>query len=363
MNKIVLVFGTRPELIKLAPVIYEFNKSGLKDNLIVVNTNQHNTLLEPHLKLFNIIPDYTLDINNNFNNLSLLGSAILEKLNELLISIKSKGNIKAIITQGDTSTAFCSSLFAFYNKIPVHHVEAGLRTQNINEPFPEEFHRKVISSVSSFHYAPTEYSKNNLLQEGYPENRILVCGNTIIDSIQLIEKLNKQNNIKTIANSIICTIHRRENLDENIIKHLNLIKTLALHYQHHNFIIIKHPNPKVEQALSSTSLKELSNINVINPLQYSDMLNLIKTAKLIISDSGGLQEEASYFLKPILILRNCTERFESIQNKIGVCFNEKLDNINTVFEKMLNLNIKESMKYIYGDGNASKKIVQHIKTL
>jgi UDP-N-acetylglucosamine 2-epimerase (non-hydrolysing) len=363
MKKIILAFGTRPELIKLAPVIKEFIDKGLRENLIVVNTHQHSSILTQHLDLFDIQPDYTLNIDNNFNNLSKLSSLIIKELHRLFSNIGKVEDIKAFIVQGDTSSAFCSSLFAFYNQIPVHHIEAGLRTYHIKEPFPEEFHRHAISHIAAYHYAPTELNKQNLLKEGFSEKSIIVSGNTIIDSIKLIEKKGKEINIDIPENCIICTIHRRENHGKIFTEFIEKLKSLALSFRNYNFILIKHPNPALKEVITHSRLEKFSNVKIIEPLSYPEMLALIRSSGLLISDSGGLQEEASYFLKPIIVLRNYTERQESIQNNMSVCYNDTYGNIIDVFENMLNMKFDVSKKYLYGDGLASQRIFENIKSI
>ena len=360
MSKILLIFGTRPELIKLAPIIYEFEKRGLRNNLITINTNQHNSLLHEIIEEFNIEIDYTLNINNNYNNLSILSAEITSKLEHLLNKIYRSDDINSIIIQGDTTSAYCAALVAFYNKIPIHYVEAGLRTYNNKSPFPEEFHRRVISHAADYLYAPTESAKRNLTDEGFNHDKIVVTGNTIIDSILLMERLNRNHYNDGDENMVLCTIHRRENHGKNIVKYINSIIKLAKKNPEYTFVIIKHPNPEVRYILDKYAPSQIKNITISNPISYSRMLNLIKTSRLIISDSGGLQEEAGFFLKPIIVLRNTTERIESIQNNIAVCVKFDDQDFALLFEKMKELKIDKSNKFIYGTGNGAFIIVNKI---
>ena len=360
MNKTVLLFGTRPELIKLAPVIYEFEKRGRKNELIIVNTNQHASLLQKIVVDFKIEIDHTLDINNKSNNLSILSAEIISKLEHLVKEISQTNTITGIIIQGDTTSTYCASLVAFYNKIPVHYIEAGLRTYDNTKPFPEEFHRRVISHATAYFYAPTESSKNNLLNEGFNPQKIIMSGNTIIDSILLMDKFNSCRDKDYGTNTILCTIHRRENQGRNIVNYIDSIIKLAIKNSEYKFVIIRHPNPKIKQILDKYASNQSKNLIITDPIPYSNMLNLIRSSRLIISDSGGLQEEASFFLKPIIILRNSTERIESIQRKIAVCTKIDANGLDSLFDKMINLKIEASNKYLYGTGKAAEIIVDNI---
>lgn len=360
MSKTVLLFGTRPELIKLAPVIREFEKRGIRNELIVINTNQHDSLLHGIAEDFNLEIDYTLEINNKSNNLSILSAEITNKIEHLFQKINQTDSITSVIIQGDTTSTYCASLVAFYNKIPVHYVEAGLRTYDINKPFPEEFHRRVISHAAEYLYAPTESSKKNLLHEGFNPDKIIVTGNTIIDSIRMIDKLNNVQGIDCDQNIVLCTIHRRENQGENVENYIRSIVRLASEYAEYKFVIIRHPNPKIKKIIDNYSASQSKNLVISDPQPYPKMLNLIRCSRLIISDSGGLQEEASYFLKPIIILRNTTERIESIENKIAVCTNIGTNGLDALFIKMKDLKIDESNKYLYGSGNAAQLIVGNV---
>jgi len=360
MNKILLIFGTRPELIKLAPIIHEFEKRGSRNELITINTNQHNSLLFKIVEDFKIKIDYTLDIDNKSNNLSILSAQITSKLESLFRKISQTDTIISVIIQGDTTSTYCASLVAFYNKIDIHYVEAGLRTYDKTRPFPEEFHRRVISHAADYLYAPTQSAKHNLIDEGFERAKIILTGNTIIDSILLMDKLNKSQAYYCENNTVLCTIHRRENQGEGIIIFIESIIKLAKKYSDYKFVIIRHPNPKVKEILDRYSLNQSNNLTFSDPVSYAEMLNLIKCARLIISDSGGLQEEACFFLKPIIILRNTTERIESIQNNIAVCTKLDSKDLDPLFKKMKDFKIDASKKYLYGTGNAAQIIVKNI---
>lgn len=360
MSKILIIFGTRPELIKLAPIISEFENRGVGNRLIIINTNQHSSLLREIVEDFDIAIDNTLEINNRSNNLAILSSEITIRLEHLLKEINQKDTISSVIVQGDTTSSFCASLVAFYNKIPIHYVEAGLRTYDNSTPFPEEFYRRVISHAAEYLYAPTESAKKNLLEEGFKHDKIIVTGNTVIDSILLMDKLNHYDGIDDYQNTILCTIHRRENHGSNIVIYINSIVKLAFENPEYNFVIIRHPNPEIMQVLDRHSSTQSKNLTISDPLPYSKILNLIRSSRLIISDSGGLQEEASFFLKPIIVLRNSTERIESIRNNIAVCVTSEHKNLDSQFKRMIGLKIDESNKFLYGEGNAAKMIVDNI---
>lgn len=360
MNKTLLIFGTRPELIKLAPVIYEFERRGCRNELIIINTNQHNSLLHEIVKDFSIEIDHTLDINNTSNNLSILSAEITSKLELLLKKISQTDTIVSVIIQGDTTSTYCASLVAFYNKIAVHYVEAGLRTYDNSRPFPEEFHRRVISHTAEYFYAPTESSKKNLVDEGFKAEKIIVTGNTIIDSILIMNKLKHFQGDDCEQNTVLCSIHRRENQGENNVNYIESIIKLSINNPDYKFVIIRHPNPKIMQILDKYSSNQSKNLIISDPVPYSKMLNLIRSSRLIISDSGGLQEEASFFLKPMIILRNTTERIESIQNNIAVCTKIDTHDLDSLFKKTKDLKIDNSNQYLYGTGNAAQIIVNNI---
>ncbi len=359
MNKTILVFGTRPELIKLFPIISEFKKRGLRDRLIVINSNQHYSLLDQLIDLFEVDIDYNLNINNTSNNLSILTSEIIKELEIAIQQIELNNHVNAIIVQGDTSTTFCSSIVAFYHKIDIHYVEAGLRTDDISKPFPEEFHRRVISHAAKFLYAPTKSARNNLINEGFFSDQIIVTGNTIIDTIQLMEA-NFEPQIESNENNLVlCTMHRRENHGNKFVSFYESLVSLAKDYPTYNFKLIKHPNPEVQKVIDSSSIQLPENLTISNPIPYPKMIDLLQNSCLIITDSGGLQEEASYFLKPMIVLRDSTERIESIKSGIAICHSGEYS-LEKPFLKMKDLIIDDCNKYLYGSGKAAEMIVDKI---
>ncbi len=357
--KSILVFGTRPELIKLAPVIIEYKNRGLRDNLIVINTNQHNHLLDKVIGLFEIDVNHTLDIDNMSNNLAVLSSEILKNLDTTIQNLLTDYNIGSIIVQGDTTTSYCASIVGFYNKIPIHYIEAGLRTYDISRPFPEEFHRISISHIASFLYAPTDSARQNLIKEGFDNNKILVTGNTIIDSLVLFGSVHETNKEASFNDIVLITMHRRENHGQRYTSIVRSLIKLAKNHSEYKFLLINHPNPDVQKVIDHFSSRLPSNMQVSNHLSYKEMLDVINKSKLIISDSGGLQEEASFFLKPMIILRDSTERVESIKSKIAVCLSPH-KTLEQLFEEIINYTVSHSNKYLYGNGNAAKLIVDNI---
>ncbi|MGN6492509.1 MAG: non-hydrolyzing UDP-N-acetylglucosamine 2-epimerase [Agriterribacter sp.] len=321
VNKILFVIGTRPELIKVAPIIYEFKKKGFED-YAVVSTGQHRNLLTKYWKLFDIYPDYSLDILSPSQSLSRLTAKAITELDNLILLFQESGQKPDIIlAQGDTTTVMAASMVAFYNKIKFFHLEAGLRSFHLDQPFPEEYNRKVASISAYAHLAPTEISKQNLSSEGIDESKIHVVGNTIVDALELMrrsEKFDEVNfndpelQINNKTDIVIITCHRRENQGENLLNIINAISFLASRYTKYFFVWLKHPNPQVKSLIEEADINQRSNFLSIDPLDYLDTLKLISRAKIIITDSGGIQEEAPSFGKPLIVLREVTERPEAV---------------------------------------------------
>ena len=335
-NLVLIFFGTRPEVIKLFPIINLLIEKKIQYKLVF--TAQHTSLYED-VKHLIPIPDYNFKIDDKKHSLSEKLSLIISKSGELI----EKLTPKLIIVQGDTLSSLGPSISAFYNKISVGHVEAGLRTYNQNSPFPEELHRQIISKTSRFNWAPTFNAKKNLEKEGV-EN-ILVTGNTIIDASSCF------NFPITYEDKILITIHRRENFGDSIIKIFKDLNKLAKKFKNLEFIFPLHPNPKV---VKNKDL--LDNINIINPLKYEEFLKLLSKVKFVISDSGGIQEECAFFRKKILICRNETERIEGIDCGLSKLVGNK---INENFS-WANNNPQWNGNNPYGDGKASERIVDDI---
>lgn len=368
MNKknILFVFGTRPEVIKLAPVILELKKYPDKYNVIICNTEQQKELSNQTLAYFNLKADINLDCMRPNQSLAEVQSRILTALD----SVFSEKEIDATIVQGDTMTVLCGALTSFYRKIPVFHVEAGLRSYDIYEPFPEEVMRQMTSRVAELNFAPTEKNKNALLKEDISEKKIYVTGNTVIDALfclsedtmNVSSEFYKEKGIPVDDKVVLITAHRRENHGERINRILDAIEHLVNKYQDHHFIIPVHPNPNVKDKIHSR-LEKYSNVYLLKPLDYPYLVYLMKNAKLILTDSGGIQEEAPSFGCPTLVMRYETERQEGIDAGVSVLVGADYDKIVNLSCEILDKTKSDSRlkaQNPYGTGNSSKKIEEII---
>ncbi|MDO8549164.1 MAG: UDP-N-acetylglucosamine 2-epimerase (non-hydrolyzing) [Ignavibacteria bacterium] len=374
MKKILIVFGTRPEAIKLAPVIKELKKSR-KFKVVLCSTGQHNEMLKQMNSLFGIKINYDLGIMRYNQNLSNLTIEALKKIQPVF----KKEKPDLLIIQGDTTTAFAASLAAFYNKIKVAHVEAGLRSNNIYSPFPEEINRKIISLVTDFHFAPTQMAKQNLLNEGINSNKIRVTGNTVIDAVLEIRgKLNDSIISKEIKKKfeseskkqfindkyILITMHRREKFGENLKKILIALKELAGENPDYKFVFPVHLNPNVKNPVRKI-LRGINNFLLLPPVDYLSFIYLMKHCRFIISDSGGVQEECFIFKKPIIVLRENTERNEAINAGYAFLAGHSPERIKNLFYKIDKKISKRynffSKKNPFGDGKASQRIARIIE--
>lgn len=368
MNKknILFVFGTRPEVIKLAPVILELKKYPDKYNVIICNTEQQKELSNQTLAYFNLKADINLDCMRPNQSLAEVQSRILTALD----SVFSEKEIDATIVQGDTMTVLCGALTSFYRKIPVFHVEAGLRSYDIYEPFPEEVMRQMTSRVAELNFAPTEKNKNALLKENISEKKIYVTGNTVIDALfclsedtmNVASEFYKEKGIPVDDKVVLITAHRRENHGERINRILDAIEHLVNKYQDHHFIIPVHPNPNVKDKIHSR-LEKYSNVYLLKPLDYPYLVYLMKNAKLILTDSGGIQEEAPSFGCPTLVMRYETERQEGIDAGVSVLVGADYDKIVNLSCEILDKTKSDSRlkaQNPYGTGNSSKKIEEII---
>ena len=368
MNKknILFVFGTRPEVIKLAPVILELKKYPDKYNVIICNTEQQKELSNQTLAYFNLKADINLDCMRPNQSLAEVQSRILTALD----SVFSEKEIDATVVQGDTMTVLCGALTSFYRKIPVFHVEAGLRSYDIYEPFPEELMRQMTSRVAELNFAPTEKNKNALLKEDISEKKIYVTGNTVIDALfclsedtmNVASEFYKEKGIPIDDKVVLITAHRRENHGERINRILDAIEHLVNKYQDHHFIIPVHPNPNVKDKIHSR-LEKYSNVYLLKPLDYPYLVYLMKNAKLILTDSGGIQEEAPSFGCPTLVMRYETERQEGIDAGVSVLVGADYDKILNLSCEILDKTKSDSRlkaQNPYGTGNSSKKIEEII---
>lgn len=368
MNKknILFVFGTRPEVIKLAPVILELKKYPDKYNVIICNTEQQKELSNQTLAYFNLKADINLDCMRPNQSLAEVQSRILTALDNVF----SEKEIDATIVQGDTMTVLCGALTSFYRKIPVFHVEAGLRSYDIYEPFPEEVMRQMTSRVAELNFAPTEKNKNALLKEDISDKKIFVTGNTVIDALFCLSEdtmntaseFYKEKGIPVDDKVVLITAHRRENHGERINRILDAIEHLVNKYQDHHFIIPVHPNPNVKDKIHSR-LEKYSNVYLLKPLDYPYLVYLMKNAKLILTDSGGIQEEAPSFGCPTLVMRYETERQEGIDAGVSVLVGADYDKIVNLSCEILDKTKSESRlkaQNPYGTGNSAKKIEEII---
>jgi len=368
MSKILIIFGTRPEIIKIAPVISEFKKRNLNSLITVLNTNQHKDLLKSYFEIFRITPDYNLNIMNSGQSLSELTAKTINELQFHLNKIKENTGLpEFIMAQGNTNTVFASAIIAFLNNIKFAHIEAGLRTFDFQNPYPEEYYRRVASLSTEIHFAPTEIAKENLIKEGINGEKILLTGNTIVDSLNCIKESNlvsennhseKYGSLIKKNNLVLITCHRRENHGKNLTNLINSVKNLSQKYSEFNFIWIKHPNPNVEKEIKSSNLESFKNIFLCEPFNYLEMISLYSNLKLIMTDSGGIQEEAPSFGVPVIVIGKKTERMEGILEGYSFLAGTEESEITSSFEKHLKEKI-EITKNPYGDGFASKKIVDY----
>ena len=367
MKNIIFIFGTRPEIIKLAPVILELRKYPKDYNVIICNTEQQKELSNQTIKYFGLKAEYNLDCMRENQSLSSVQARILTSLDEVFKTNK----IDATIVQGDTMTVLCGALTSFYNKIPVFHVEAGLRSYDIYEPFPEEVMRQMTTRVADIHFAPTVVNKEALLKENINENKIHVVGNTVIDALtclsdEVVEESRKfyaENGINIDDKLILITAHRRENHGERIDRIIKAIKYLAEKYSDHTFVIPVHPNPNVHDKIHN-ELGCFKNIHLLKPLEYPNLVYLMKNAKLILTDSGGIQEEAPTFACPTLVMRYETERQEGIEAGVSKLVGADYEKILEESENILSRGKSETRLNVqnpYGDGTTSIKIEKIIR--
>ena len=348
-NKIAIIYGTRPEFLKVYPIILECLRR--KINFITINTGQHTNLVTEMEKIFKFSPDYCLKVqNSNYNNTDLVASL----LNNLSIILK-KEKFNKVIAQGDTFTVLASSMMSFLEKIDFYHVEAGLRTNNIYKPFPEEYNRRVTSITTTFNFAPTNKAKLNLLSENIPKSKIIVTGNTIIDLLKHIIKT-KKIKIKK-GNKVLITTHRRENIGENLTNICKAISDLAKENPKIIFYWSLHPNPEVSSQVKKNFVSKSDNLKLIESLNYIENVKLMSECLLLISDSGGIQEEAPSLKKKILILRDETERPEVVDCGCGVLVGSDINKIKKEFYKELNSTNDNKFINPFGRGNSSKKII------
>jgi len=370
-TKILVVFGTRPEAIKMAPVVHALQTTGSIETIVCV-TAQHRQMLDQVLELFEIRPQIDLDIMKPSQDLADVTSRVLLGLRDTLATIKPD----AVLVHGDTSTALASAMAAFYAGVDVGHVEAGLRTHDMQAPFPEEFNRQVISKIARWHFAPTHKSQSNLLAEGIDPSNIWVTGNTVIDALlwtlQRSEGARENCRATPFLDSLLAfdwrhqpfllmTGHRRENFGDGFIRICEAVKLLALRYPTMQIVYPVHLNPNVQQPVMSL-LGGLANVHLIAPLDYEPFALLLKHCYLVLTDSGGIQEEAPSLGKPVLVMRDATERPEAVQagtvKLVGTDIDRIVSAVSDLIDKPEHYSKMSLAHNPYGDGQAANRIAQ-----
>jgi len=374
MKKILLVFGTRPEAIKMAPLVKAFEKEKSIESKVCV-TAQHREMLDQVLDIFDIEPDYDLNLMKPGQDLYDITSNVLLQMKDIL----QKFQPDIVLVHGDTTTTSATSLAAFYQKIKIGHIEAGLRTWDMYNPWPEEANRQITGVLANYHFAPTKVSKENLLKENKDSSTILVTGNTVIDALflalnkiekekglkeKIIKKINYQYRISEHQKIILVTGHRRENFGEGFINICKALKEIAISNPHVDIVYPVHLNPNVQKPVKDI-LSCLSNVFLIKPLEYESFIYLMNKAYFIITDSGGIQEEAPSLGKPVLVMRDTTERPEAIEaGTVKLVGTKKETIVKEANRLLINLSEYEKMSKAhnpYGDGKACQKIVEFIK--
>lgn len=362
MKRIMLVFGTRPEAIKMAPVIKAIEEDKVLTPIVVV-TAQHRDMLDTVLSTFKIKPDYDLNIMKQNQSLSEITAHAMTKLEEIIKEEKPD----LVLVHGDTTTTFSASLAAYYNKVPVGHVEAGLRTFNKYAPFPEEINRQLVGNIAELHFAPTQAAADNLLKENKRKDKVFITGNTAIDTLNLtINDAYKPEVLDTYGDKrfILLTVHRRENLGKPMIHIFKAINKIVETHPDVHVIFPVHKNPAI-RALANEYFNGVENVHCIEPLDVVDFHNIANKAHVILTDSGGVQEEAPSLNRPVLVLREVTERPEGVKaGTLKVIGTDEKDVFNETSLLLEDTSLYKKMSHAknpYGDGKASKRICEAIK--
>ena len=375
-----LVFGTRPEAIKMAPLVKEFQKHKDLFKTIVCVTGQHREMLDQVLHLFDIVPDHDLNIMKQGQDLYDVTAKVLVGMRDVL----KKTQPDIVLVHGDTTTSTAAALAAFYQQIPVGHVEAGLRTHNIYSPWPEEMNRQITGRIATCHFSPTPLSKQNLLNEGIEEKQILVTGNTVIDALYaVVRKIKDDPALETTLNNslkssgydvdrlnnarrlVLITGHRRENFGEGFINMCTGIKTLTEKYPDVDFVYPMHLNPNVRKPIHEVfGEKQQKNMFFIEPLEYLPFVYLMEKSTLVLTDSGGIQEEAPGLGKPVLVMRDTTERPEAVDagtvKLVGTDRNKIISEVSRLLNDKAYYEKMGKATNPYGDGMACERIVNHL---
>ena len=383
MKTVMLVFGTRPEAIKMCPLVKEFQKSPNDFRTIVCVTGQHREMLDQVLQIFDVTPDYDLNIMKQGQDLYDVTSRVLLGMRDVL----KQEQPDVVFVHGDTTTSTAAAIAAFYQQIPVAHVEAGLRTHNIYSPWPEEMNRQITSRIAAYNYAPTPLSRQNLLQENVANETITVTGNTVIDALYMVVNKIKQDqqlgeqlaqNILTAGydvnrlshdkKMVLITGHRRENFGDGFIKMCTAIKDLTQKYPDVDFIYPMHLNPNVRKPIHEVfgeELNDLGNMFFIEPLEYLNFVYLMEKCTIVLTDSGGIQEEAPGLGKPVLVMRDTTERPEAVDagtvKLVGTNYQKIVDNVSQLLDNLEYYNTMSKAVNPYGDGKACERIVNQLR--
>lgn len=360
-HKILCVVGTRPEAIKMAPVILELKKQPWADTRVLA-TAQHREMLDQVLNFFGIKPDIDLNIMRPNQTLTALTARLLIEIDEVLLS--EKPNV--VLVQGDTTTVMTVALACFYNRIPIGHVEAGLRTWDMQNPFPEEVNRVIAGCLAKWHFAPTDASRKNLLREGVIDKDITVTGNTVIDALMMTASKDVDLGVKLDDSKllILVTSHRRENFGKPFRNICRALRTLAERNKNIEILFPVHPNPNIKN-IANEMLNGCNNVILCDPLEYAPFISAMKRAYLIISDSGGVQEEAPALGKPVLVLRDETERPEAVEmgvvKLVGSSYERIIDEVQLLLDDLTVYRSMARGASPYGDGKASQRIVDKLK--
>ena len=382
MKKVMLVFGTRPEAIKMAPLVKEFQKHPDTFKTIVCVTGQHRQMLDQVLQLFEITPDYDLNIMKQGQDLYDVTARVLVGLRDVL----KESQPDVVLVHGDTTTSTAAALAAFYQQIPVGHVEAGLRTHNIYSPWPEEMNRQITGRIATYNFAPTPLSKANLLREAVAEESITVTGNTVIDALYWVVNKIKEDtelakeqdaillsagyDVNRLANGkklVLITGHRRENFGDGFIRMVTAMKDLSEKYPEVDFVYPMHLNPNVRKPIHEVFGEDLTRPNFffIEPLQYLEFVHLMSKSAIVLTDSGGIQEEAPGLGKPVLVMRDTTERPEALEagtvKLVGTDYNKIVSEVSQLLEDVAYYDAMSKAVNPYGDGLACGRIVEMLR--
>lgn len=379
MKRIMLVFGTRPEAIKMAPLVQEFRKHPDQYETLVCVTGQHREMLDQVLNIFGIVPDYDLNIMKPGQDLYDVTARILSGMRDIL----TRTQPDVLLVHGDTTTSMAVALAAFYQQIPVGHVEAGLRTHNIYSPWPEEMNRQITGRIATYHFSPTPLSRENLLREGIDKSRILVTGNTVIDALYAVVnkikddvplQLSLGKELKTAGYDtgrlvteegrrlVLITGHRRENFGDGFLHICRAIKTLSEKYPDVDFVYPMHLNPNVRKPIKEVfGENRQSNLFFIEPLEYLSFVYLMEKSHIVLTDSGGIQEEAPGLGKPVLVMRNTTERPEALEagtvKLVGTDYDKIVSEVSSLLDDAQYYGKMSQAVNPYGDGKACERIV------